>query len=483
MLRTGNVRVGFCLVALVGLVGGGAGQTGDLDVSDALAPDPASGARGIPGSLLVMADRDLFSSPILSYLPWSPQTQPATTPAEPTDALGHRGPDRLESGPIAAAELDLCAATGERGVPGSLLAMADSQLFSSPALSYLPWPPSSTPPRAPRPRVPDRLEGGPVEVGGDECLRYEYRDSFTKPWHREDATIEGLSSLHWEPEAGCLELRGARGRREVSLVYHFVAPYVMKDIVAELAGEIAGGGSDRIELALSTDGEDYGHAVGAFGRASGNRFLLTTNASARYHTCGFWVRIRGELSADACVRLSGFRLAGRVKPPGRAEVALEPAGGERLRYRDDFRSRKVFHLAEIENPAALGWQRGRIFVRGGDEPAQVEVRQKFVSPEPLRAVLVRVAHAAQGEGQSELGISLDGRTLLASTATPGDGAAGTTELRCEDPRLAQARHFFLHLRLAGAGDAASVVSRLEVEAQTAPPPTTTAAAAASIVRD
>ncbi len=372
---------------------------------------------------------------------------------------------------------DLGAAIAPGAIPGSLLAVAHWGLFSHTPLSYLPWEswrepaPGESALEAVVRRPRDRSEGGPVEVGGDSWARYEYCDTFGAAWHREDATIEGLSCLRWDPGASRLELRGSRHRRRVSLLYHFVSPYVMKDTVAELTGEIEGEGSDRIELALSPDGEHFGHAVGAFGCEGGNRFLLTTNASERFHTRGFWVRLRGELSPEGVVRLRRFRLANRVKPPGRPEVALERADEGRLMYRDDFRSRKLFHLAEIENAEALGWQRGRVFVRGGEQGARVEVRQRFVSPDPLRAIAVRVSQAAAGG--NEFALSLDGRTLLAvAKARAADD--GTMELTLDDPRLASARQFYLHMRLAS--DAGSALSCVEVEARTADAATATAAA-------
>ena len=417
MPETGAVRVGVSVMLVVGLMGAGVAEGGHLPACGDVGLEVASVRKPLPGPLLAAAHWSLLSSVSLWSLPWSECALPA--------------PGRGSARPSVA-------------------------------------------------RATDRSEGGPVEVGGDRWSRYEYRDNFGQPIHREDATVDGVSCVRWDREASRLELHGAPSRPSVGLLYHFVAPYTIKDVVAELAGEIEGEGSDRIELALSPDGEDFGHAVGAFGREQANRFHLTTNASTRYHRCDFWVRVRGELSAGSCVRLTCFRLAGRVKPPGRPEVALEPAGQQRLRYRDDFRSRKVIHLAEIQNPKALEWQRGRISVRCSDAgPEQVALRQKFLSPEPLRSVAVRIRHAAGAH--SQFGLSLDGRTLLARQAAPGSGGLpdGTAELRLDDERLAQARQFYLHIVLAGTASgparAASSISCVEVEARTAEPATATAA--------
>ena len=334
--------------------------------------------------------------------------------------------------------------------------------------------------------LPQRSEGGPVEIGGNRVARYEYRDTFGEPWHREDATIEGMDCIRWDGGSSTLEIRGTSERRHVSLRYHFVSPYVVKDVLSELEGEIQGGPSDRVEVSMSPDGKEFGHAVGAFGRATPNEFRLTTNGSRKFHACGFWVRIAAELAPRSRVRLTGFRTACRIKPPGRPEVALEPAGDDRLSYRDDFRSTKVLHLAEIENRPALEWRRGRIFIRGRQgSPVRVVVRQRFLSPEPLRAIAVRIHNAAdqrRAGGRNQFAISLDGRTPIALEATPGPKGVftGVTELRLDDPaRLGQAREFFLHIVLANeAGkptDASNSVSCVEVEARTALPRTETTA--------
>ncbi|MFW6161691.1 MAG: hypothetical protein ACODAJ_02925 [Planctomycetota bacterium] len=385
-------------------------------------------------------------------------------------------------GPVTHSDNCLQDTLPAEAAPGPLLAAAHWGPLTSFSLISLPWngwglprPAVSTDTPTVR-RVPSRSEGRPVEVGGDAWHHYRYRDDYREPWYREDATIEGLDAVRWDRGAGRLELSGGPGRRVVSLPYHFVSPYVMKDTTAELTGTIEGDASDRVELALSPDGEQFGHAVKAFGGERPNRFLLTTNASTRYHTRGFWVRVRGELGPTAGVRLSCFQVINRVKPPGRPQVALERVDGQRLRYRDDFRSRKVFHLAEIENPQALGWERGRVYVRGKGEPVRVELRQRFLSPEPLRAIAVRLQCATGGDrGGHQLGLSLDGQTLLAVARSPGDD--GMARLRLDDPRLAQASEFYLHVRLASeAPEAVAALSSLEVEARTAEATSATVAA-------
>ena len=85
--------------------------------------------------------------------------------------------------------------------------------------------------RGPR---PGRAGAGPVEVGGSHTVHFEYHDRFAEAWYREDATIEGLSQVHWDAASSTLEVRGSAQRRRVRLCYQFVSPFVMKDIAAEM---------------------------------------------------------------------------------------------------------------------------------------------------------------------------------------------------------------------------------------------------------
>jgi len=330
----------------------------------------------------------------------------------------------------------------------------------------------------------DHSQGQAIEVGGDRVKHYEYRESFQGQSCVDDPAVEGVSCLRWDASAPALWIEGREaGQRRVTLTYHFACPYDTKELSAELMGEIQGSRNDYVELALSRDGQQFGHAARAYGRSDGNPFHLSSVPSHRFDVPTFWIRISAEVTSQSRIALRLFRAWCRVKPPETPQVALSVAGGDRLSYRDTFASTKLLHLAEIRNAAALEWQRGGVFLRGQEGSAvQVAVRQRFQSPAPLRSIAVRIRNAASLSGSNTFGISVDGSTLIASKTTPGpDGAFnGTTELRVEDTRLlADARQFYLHITLANGGQAAAepsnILSGIEVEARSAEPVTQTAA--------
>jgi len=339
----------------------------------------------------------------------------------------------------------------------------------------------------------DRAEGHPIEVGGDRVKRFEYRETFEQQWFIGDPTIEGVSCLRWDPAASALHIEGRGGRRRrVVLTYHFSSPWHTKELISELEGSIQGTREDCVELSLSRDGRRFIHPARALGRQDGNPFHLTDTASYRLDGEEWWVRIAATVAPRSRCTLTLFRANCRTKPPGRQEVALAPATDGRLAYRETFDSSKILHLAEIQNLTALEWQRGGVFIRGrSGGPVEVVLRQKFVSPEPLRAVAIRIRNAAirsEVQGTNVFGISIDGSSLLARKTTPGAEArfTGTTELRVTDAaRLAGTRHFYLHIVLtneAGAEtDPSNILSQIEIEAETAGGTTRTAAAPAHTI--
>jgi hypothetical protein len=216
--------------------------------------------------------------------------------------------------------------------------------------------------------------------------------------------------------------------------------------------------------------------VRAFGRTEGNPFCFLTTANYRYHRQKyFFVRVAAELSPGSVVELTGFHTRCRVKPPETACVALQPSSEGRLSYHEAFASRKILHLAEVSNKRDLEWTRGRMFIRGNQKsPVRVEVRQRFVSPDPLRSVSVRIDNTAAPKGKNYFAVSTDGSNVLVSKEIAQDG--GVTELALPD--AANARQFFLHIVLANeqcCEDApTNVLSSIDVEALAARPVTTTA---------
>jgi len=336
----------------------------------------------------------------------------------------------------------------------------------------------------------DSTQGQPIEMGGDRVLRFIYSDRFEEAWFAEDAAIDGASCVRWEAGGRALHLEGrGPGRRRVSLTYHFTAPYDARELVADARGAIRGGHADSVELAMSTDGCEFIHPARACGRLEGNAFRLMSAASYQFDRSSFWIRVAAELAPGARVTLHEFTANCRVKPPGRPEVTLAPDPAGALRYADPLASSRLLHLAEVLNAQALEWRRGAALVFGRqDGPTEVAIRQRFVAPAGLRAVVVRVRHAvnprAAGSANS-LGLSVDGATVLASrTASAAQGGfAGVTELRLDGTAaLADARQFFLHITLASGaaapGAPTNVLSVIEVTAQPAELVVRTAAAEA-----
>jgi len=334
----------------------------------------------------------------------------------------------------------------------------------------------------------DRTTGRPVEIGGDRVRRFIYRDTFDEPLFLTDASIDGLHCVRWDSESKSLILAGRSAERErVSLTYRFTAPYDAKELVAEAEGAIEGSTRDRVELSLSLDGKRFVLPARAFGRVGGNAFCLTTTASYRFDgPRGFWLRVTAELGPGSRVVLRRIEVNCRVKPPGRPEVMLVPDIEGRLCYTDTFASSRILHLAQVYPKRDLLWRRGCVFITGKPgAPAEVTIRQKFISPEPLRRVVVRVRHAVNRRelgGSTSVALSVDGRTPLVSRRFPGPEGiySGVTELKLDSPGvLASARSFYLHITLGNDGRAqgpSNVIAGIEVEALPAERGTATAAA-------
>ena len=328
-------------------------------------------------------------------------------------------------------------------------------------------PSSAVVPRPARPLI-DRLDGRPIEVAAGKIQRFFYREDFRKGWFKRDATIDGYASVQWDRDRGALHIDGGpRERRRVTVRYHFVSPFSMKDPLTEVVGEIAGTLDDSIELALSYDGKTFNHPVRAWGAPDGNRFHLATEGNRCHRGGRFWVRIAADLGPQAHVALGSFYTMCRVKcDEGSPTARLEAEGDGHLVYRDTFDSTKIFNYARVDNPDALQWERGQIFLRGADKPVRVALCQKIAFRTPLRQVAVRVRNTARKDSVNEIGLSLDGVKVLTRKASAAPDA--TTELRLDDATtLADARQVYLHIVLATDGgpsaELSNVISGLEVE--------------------
>ncbi len=336
------------------------------------------------------------------------------------------------------------------------------------------------------PEAADTLVAGPVEVGGDRVKRFDYTDHFRQQWFLDDATIVGVSRLRWLGREG-LEIVGTNPRREVSLTYDFLGPWETRELVAELAGKISGKAGDFVELALSRDGKQFIHAARAYATPEGNPFHLTSVSSYRFDRERFWVRVTAVLSRGSAARLELVRANCRVKPPGLHVVSLGPGQDGRLVFAEGFRSRRILHTAEIDNPRALEWERGGLFVRGQNgQPVAVHIRQRFETAEPVARVVVRLHNAAigpVGQVENSFAISTDGSTpITMASVRPRDGGwFGTTELEAGPSALpAPSKTFYLHITLKSRGVQSvfpsNILGRIEVEAIPASASTRLAAA-------
>jgi len=330
------------------------------------------------------------------------------------------------------------------------------------------------------PEEADTVVAGPVEVGGDRVKRFDYADHFRQQWFLDDATIVGVSRLRWLGREG-VEIVGTNPQREVSLTYHFLGPWETRELVAELAGKITGQAGDYVELALSRDGKRFIHAARAYATPEGNPFHLTSVSSYRFDRERFWVRVTAVLSRGSAARLELVRANCRVKPPGLHVVSLGPSRDGRLVFAEGFRSSRILHTAEIDNPRALEWERGGLFVRGRDgQPVEVHIRQRFETTEPVARVVVRLHNAAigpKGQVENSFAISTDG-----STPIPRDGGwFGTTELEAGPSALpASSKTFYLHITLKSQGGQTAlptnILGGIEIEAIPASASTRLAAA-------
>ena len=185
----------------------------------------------------------------------------------------------------------------------------------------------------------DTLVAAPVQMGGDRVKRFDYCDPFRQEWFLDDATVVGVSRLRWPGPQG-LKVVGKAPRRKVSLTYHFVGPWETRELVVELAGCVRGKGADFVELALSLDGKRFMHPARAYARAEGNPFHLTSVSNYRFDRESFWVRVTADLSPGSEAVLERFRVNCRVKPPGLHVVDLSPSRDGRLRYLEEFVSRR-----------------------------------------------------------------------------------------------------------------------------------------------
>ena len=305
----------------------------------------------------------------------------------------------------------------------------------------------------------DYSTGRAVQVAGDRENRYAYEERFEAltECFIDDAFINGFQLLRWDGEDERLLVRSRRrGRQSVELIYHFTSEFEMTDMVATLAGRSSGG---RATVATSINGHRFEHAATA---EQDGAFELVSNTADNEEFKGkeFWVRVLAEVGEQPAepVAFDRFHVTCSVTPPERREIELALDTEGSVRYVDDFQTQKHLHLAEIDNLDLLEWQRGYVGTHGvKGRGVVVSLRQKFVSPQALASVRVKMtstAHRALGSSNT-VGLSLDGKEPLLTETTLGrekvDGRAqgkysGTLEVDVSaDARFANVSEFWVHL--------------------------------------
>jgi hypothetical protein len=305
--------------------------------------------------------------------------------------------------------------------------------------------------------------GESVVVAGDEKGIYEYVDNFAAEDFLDDATICGFLGLTWDGEKEILSCDPIKARvQTIELQYHFVSPFQMSDVKVELTGNHEGPSPLVTVLEVSGNGRQW---LDGAKTNEGGRFSLAVPLAANPPFSGreFWVRVGVTIPTGirgGCAILDQFRVTCRTALPERRETCLLPDAAGNVSYVEDFGSRKYLHLAEIRGGETLAWRRGGISTHGvkGSENL-VQLRWKFVCSKPLRGLRIVVEGAANGGNlgaTNAAGLSIDGKTLLASDTTAAKTISPRAQGWCKEPltldagdrpELSGVREFCLHLEM------------------------------------
>jgi len=165
--------------------------------------------------------------------------------------------------------------------------------------------------------------------------------------------------------------------------------------------------------------------------------------------------VSAEGPADAVAAwLDDLAITGETVPPAERIVRLEPVNRRgRFEWRDDFESVRALHQAVIDGGEDLEWERGRVGIHGMDGRAlRPTLRWHFVAERPLRDVTITVesySHQQLG-ARNEIGVSLDGESVLLSETTsgredPSGRYVGTISFDLSgDEGFADARELWVH---------------------------------------
>lgn len=322
----------------------------------------------------------------------------------------------------------------------------------------------------------DYLAGRVWEVCGGRDLDFELGWDFADTGFLDFAGVEGLMALRWDGQTERLVVQGAGRPRRVRLQWHLTSPLKMKGVGARLSARLEGQGS-RVQLAV---GSSLIRWWSAEKRSSGKfgRYELSAALPEDWQGHEAWVAVQMDAAAGGTVVLDELAITGRSLRPQTKTITLHPGPERAVLYRDDCRTPKLIHFAEVDRPEELQWRPGQWYITGAEGRAnRVKVALHFVCEKPLADGEVRIdclawtrAHGAR----IVAGLSADGRQMLVRRDTaelPQDERykrfSGVMTLPlAEADRLREAKEFWVLIELVNASGvragASNVLRGLEV---------------------
>lgn len=308
----------------------------------------------------------------------------------------------------------------------------------------------------------DYSPGQPVEVAGDKQGRYEYVETFDGLKFIDDARITGFLKMRWDGQKEVLDIvpRGG-GIVTASLTYHLWNEFEMSAPEVTILGRVNGNPVSSLRVEVSKDALKWVNLPPVKADAQG-RIRYTGSPPEGFSRRNIWVRLiaKGGGEGPFACRLEEIRFQGKSALPDRKEVALKPWGSRHVTYTDTFDAPRYLHIADVTGEQDLRWARGEIGTSGGAQgrKVQVELRYKFVAESPMQNIRVTMDSFAHRElgSYNEVGVSLDGKEILAKETTRGkerdDGRYSGQETLdlSNDERFRGIEQFYVHLIMVNA---------------------------------
>jgi len=286
--------------------------------------------------------------------------------------------------------------------------------------------------------------GIPMEVAGGADNRFAYADDFGNTKFVDDATSDGFGSLRWD---GFGRRLGVLGGGEAMLTWHLWSAFEIRGPAVTLSAAPIEGATGEVALSWSGDGNTW-------------QEVAAGEPLPEFAGRNLWVRARlsaqGPAGAPA-LWIDDLAITGETVAPAEPVVQVVPASrGGSFEWRDDFESTRAMHQAIIEGGEDLEWQRGSVGIRGQDGRAiRPTLRWHFTSERPMRNVTITVESYShqQLSARNEIGVSLDGESVLLSETTSGredptGRYVGTISFDLSgDERFADATDLWLHVTM------------------------------------